>query len=104
MISGRGGEALAQAAKRSCGCSIPGSIQDQVGLGFENLEVSLSMAGHWNCVSFKLFSNPNHSVIPLYHQMLEGNEIEMENWQWCRQQAVRMSFALHLPWLLIFSQ
>ena len=29
--SARGCEALAQAAQRSCGCSIPGGIQSQVG-------------------------------------------------------------------------
>jgi len=29
--SARGCEALAQAAQRSCGCSIPGGIQGQVG-------------------------------------------------------------------------
>ena len=29
------GEALEQVAQRSCGCPLPGSIQDQVGLGFE---------------------------------------------------------------------
>jgi len=32
-----GGEALAQAAQRSCGCPLPGSVQGQVGWGFEQL-------------------------------------------------------------------
>ena len=30
-----GGEALAQVAQRSCGCPLPGSVQGQVGGGFE---------------------------------------------------------------------
>jgi len=30
-----GGEALAQVAQRSCGCPLPGSVQGQVGWGFE---------------------------------------------------------------------
>jgi len=29
------GEALAQAAQRSCGCPLPGSVQGQAGWGFE---------------------------------------------------------------------
>jgi len=30
-----GSEALAQVAQRSCGCPLPGSVQVQVGRGFE---------------------------------------------------------------------
>ena len=30
-----GGEALAQVAQRSCGCPLPGSVQGQLGWGFE---------------------------------------------------------------------
>jgi len=30
-----GGEALAQVVQRSCGCPLPGSVQGQVGWGFE---------------------------------------------------------------------
>jgi len=30
-----GGEALEQVAQRSCGCSLPGSVQGQAGQGFE---------------------------------------------------------------------
>jgi len=40
------GKAVAQAALKSCGCSIPGSIQGWVGWG-----------------SGKVLSNPSHSVI-----------------------------------------
>jgi len=29
------GEAVAQVAQRSCGCALPGSVQGQVGWGFE---------------------------------------------------------------------
>jgi len=40
---------LAQAAQRSCGCPLPGSVQGQVGRGFEQPDlvedVSLLMAG-----------------------------------------------------------
>jgi len=35
MLYEEGGEILAQAAQRSCGCSIIGSVQDRVGWGFE---------------------------------------------------------------------
>jgi len=31
-----GGEALAQAAQRSCGCPLPGRVQGQVGRGWEH--------------------------------------------------------------------
>ena len=31
-----GGEALAQVAQRSCGCPLRGSVQGQVGRGFEH--------------------------------------------------------------------
>ena len=30
-----GGEVLEQVAQRGCGCPLPGSVQDQVGWGFE---------------------------------------------------------------------
>jgi len=45
-----GGEALAQVAQRSCGCSLPGSVQGQVGWGFEQPGVGegvLPTAGGW---------------------------------------------------------
>mgnify|MGYP001853173413 CR=1 FL=1 len=34
-----GGEALAQAAQRGCGCSISGDVQSQVGWGSEQLDL-----------------------------------------------------------------
>ena len=33
-MNSEGGEALAQAAQRSCGCPIPGGAQGQAGWGF----------------------------------------------------------------------
>ncbi|KAK4814803.1 hypothetical protein QYF61_027248 [Mycteria americana] len=35
MLHYEGGEALEQVAQRSCGCPVPGSVQGQVGWGFE---------------------------------------------------------------------
>jgi len=35
ILYSEGGEALAPVAQRSCGCPCPGSIQGQVGWGFE---------------------------------------------------------------------
>jgi len=41
-----GGEALAQVAQRSCGCTLPGSVQGQVGQGFEHLGLGESVPAH----------------------------------------------------------
>jgi len=35
ILYDEGGEALAQVAQRSCGCPLPGSVQGQLGQGFE---------------------------------------------------------------------
>jgi len=35
ILHHEGGEALAQVTQRSCGCHLPGSVQGQVGWGFE---------------------------------------------------------------------
>ena len=35
ILYSESGEALEQVAQRSCGCPIPGSVQEQVGWGFE---------------------------------------------------------------------
>jgi len=35
ILPHEGGEALAQAAQRSCGCSLPGRVQGQVGWSSE---------------------------------------------------------------------
>jgi len=39
MLHYKGGEALALAAQRSCGCPVPVSVQGQVGWGFEQPDV-----------------------------------------------------------------
>jgi len=36
ILPHEGGETLAQAAQRSCGCPLPGSVQGQVGWGSEH--------------------------------------------------------------------
>ena len=58
-----GGEAVAQAAQRSCECPIPGGAQGQVGWTLGSMSwwgAALPMAGGWNCVIFMV---PSHSVI-----------------------------------------
>jgi len=48
ILYSAGGEALAQAAQSSCGCPLPGSVQGQVGRGFEHpglVKGSLPVAG-----------------------------------------------------------
>ena len=48
ILPWEGGEVLAQGAQRSCGCSMPGSIQGQVGGALEQPgleQMSLPMAG-----------------------------------------------------------
>jgi len=43
-------EALDQVAQRSCGCPLPGRVQDQVGWGFEQpgLVEGVPTQGGWN--------------------------------------------------------
>jgi len=41
-----GGEALAQVAQRRCGCPLPGSVQGQVGCGFEQPGVAEDVPAH----------------------------------------------------------
>ena len=41
-----GGEALAQVAQRGCGCPIPGSVQGQVGWGFEQAGLVEGVPAH----------------------------------------------------------
>ena len=40
------GEALAQVARRGCGCPIPGSVQGQVGWGFEQAGLVEGVPAH----------------------------------------------------------
>jgi len=62
-----GGEALAQVAQRSCGWPLPGSVQGQVGWGFEWSGLVESVPAHGRAVgtrlSLKVSSNTNHSEI-----------------------------------------
>lgn len=51
--SSEGGEVLAQVAQRSCGCSITGSVQGQLGQDLWD------QAAGWNEVIFKVPCNPN---------------------------------------------
>ena len=41
-----GGEALEQVAQRSCGCPLPGSVQGQVGWGFEQPDLVADVPAH----------------------------------------------------------
>jgi len=41
-----GGKALEQVAQRSCGCPLPGSVQGQVGLGSEELDLVEEFPAH----------------------------------------------------------
>lgn len=60
-------EGTEEVAWRICGCSIPGSVQGQVGWGFEKPDlvggVSAHGRGGWNCVIFKVSSVTNHFLI-----------------------------------------
>ena len=66
ILSGEGGEALAQAAQRSCGCPLPGSAQGQVGQGWEHPGLVEGGPAHGRGVGMrcplKVPSNPNHSM------------------------------------------
>jgi len=48
-----GGEALAQVAHRSCGCPLPGSVQGQVGRGFERPALMEGVPAHGRVVATK---------------------------------------------------
>jgi len=44
------GEALAQVAQRSCGCPLPGSVQGQVGWGFQQPGLVEGVPAHGSAV------------------------------------------------------
>ena len=46
LPSSEGGEALEQVVQRSCDCSLPGSIQGQVGWGFEQPRLVEGVPAH----------------------------------------------------------
>jgi len=63
ILYSKGGEALAQAAQRSCGCPIPGGVLSQVGWGPGQPELVgrqpfLWQRG-WNWMDFKIPSIPS---------------------------------------------
>lgn len=59
---------MEQFAHRSCGSSIPGSVQRQAGLGSEQPGLMEGVPAHGRgagtSMKFKFHSNPNYSVIP----------------------------------------
>jgi len=71
ILHSEGGEALEQAAQSSCGCPLPGSVQAQVGWGFEQPGILEGVPAHgcsnlfpgWNLTTFSVPSNPNHSMM-----------------------------------------
>jgi len=41
---------MEQAARRSCGCTLPGSVQGQFGWGFEQPGLVEYVPGHGRCI------------------------------------------------------
>lgn len=52
---------LENAGQRSCGCLLPGIIQDQVGWGFENAGLMEDIPAHGNYMIFKVL--PNQTIL-----------------------------------------
>ena len=65
ILPREGSEALAQAARSSCGCPIPGSVPGQAGRGWgqPGLVGGVPMEGGWNQMNFKVPSNPTQPMI-----------------------------------------
>ena len=65
IIRYEGGEALEQAAQRSCGCPIPGNTQGQVGWGPGQPELlgGTAYGRGLELEGLKAPSNPSHAVI-----------------------------------------
>jgi len=72
ILYSEGCEALEQVAQRSCGYPLPGSVQGQVGWGFEQPglveDVPAHGRGGWNQMIFKVPSKPNHSMILWFYE------------------------------------
>ena len=68
MVHCGGGEALAQAAQRSCGCLLSGRVQGQVGGGLEHPRLVEGIPAHdmggWTWMTCKAPSNPDHPMVP----------------------------------------
>jgi len=60
-----GGEALAQDAQRSCACPLPGSVQGQVGRGFEHRGLVEGVPAHGKGVGTRwpLRSLPTQTIL-----------------------------------------
>ena len=59
-----GGETLEQVAQRSCGCPIPGSVQSQVGWGFEQPDLAEGVRAHGRGVGTRsLRSLPTQTIL-----------------------------------------
>ena len=79
ILPHEGGEALAQAAQRSCGCPLPGRAQGQVGRGCEQpglVERVLAHGRGWNWMICEVPSCPNHAMILFYNF---GLQVTMDN-------------------------
>ncbi|CAM9222639.1 unnamed protein product, partial [Bubo scandiacus] len=53
ILSCEGGETLAQVAQRSCGCPLPGSVQGQVGRGFDQCDLVEGVPAHGRGIEAK---------------------------------------------------
>jgi len=66
ILYSEGGEALEPVAQRNCGCPFLGSVQGQVGLGFEQPGLVKCVPAHGREVgtrwSIRVPSNPYHSM------------------------------------------
>ena len=81
--------------QRSCGCPIPGSVQDQV--GHRGLEQPALVGGvpargrGWNWVSFKVPSNSDHPVILWEEEQTQRPE---------QSEGVNLYFMRYMQWSL----
>jgi len=53
ILYDKGGEALAQVAQRSCGCSLPGSVQGQAGWSSEHPGLVEGVPAHSRAIGTK---------------------------------------------------
>ena len=62
---GKGGEALAQVAQRSCGCPVTGSVQSQAGQSPEQPDVVTEVPAHGRAVGLGglLGSLPSKTIL-----------------------------------------
>jgi len=72
ILSGEGGEALAQAAQRSCGCPIPENAQGQVGRGWEQPAQVADVPAHCRGLHWMPFKGPFQPK-PFYDSTILGD-------------------------------